>query len=82
MACGTEMGRGTSGEQIHVFLQREAWWVLEFKIVMGLLGSGAHPTIVTSLVRAAALVGLESVDDNCWSFLPLARSWYFIYWKR
>ncbi|KAE9450516.1 hypothetical protein C3L33_17594, partial [Rhododendron williamsianum] len=43
--------------------------VLESKIVMGLVGSGAHPTIVTSLVRAAALVGLESVDDN-WLVFP------------
>lgn len=37
--------------------------------MMGLVGSGAHPTIVTSLVRAAALVGLESVDDN-WLVFP------------
>lgn len=64
------------------FLQRETGRVLEFKIVVGLLGFGVHPTIVTSLVGAAALVGLESMDDNCWSFLPRARFWYFIYWKK
>ncbi|KAI8537132.1 hypothetical protein RHMOL_Rhmol09G0001900 [Rhododendron molle] len=41
---------------LHLLEKVDSHRVLEFRIVMGLLGSGAHPTIVTSLVTAAALI--------------------------